>query len=282
VLPALITPFTRTGDLDLEAFAANLTTLTDRGIKGFLVGSSTGEGPYLEPGERAELVDAARDTLGRSPFLVSGVAAESLRLARKQVKEAAAGGADAVLVITPTSLARDRNDLVEQFYLDLADKSPLPVIIYSVPKYTAYEPPIETIAAVAAHENVLGMKDSAGNPVRKAQIVEAAGEDFYLFAGASKAITLSMAAGAYGAITASGNYAPELLLGLVKTARRSSAAATEAQAELTKLSTTVEEHGVAGIKVAAAAAGLEAGHLRRPLRPVPKRAADQIREAMGV
>ena len=63
LLPALVTPFTRSGDLDLAAHRYNLTFLTSQGIKGFLIAGSTGEGPYLEPGERLSLLEVARDTL---------------------------------------------------------------------------------------------------------------------------------------------------------------------------------------------------------------------------
>lgn len=281
MLPALITPFASNGNLDLDAHAANLATFHERGITGFLLGGSTGEGPYLEPGERLALLETARSTLGTTPFLMAGVMSESFRGAMSQIAEAAEGGADAVLVLTPTSLIRGREEYVEGFYKDVAKASSLPVLLYSVPLFSAYEPPIETIARIAAFDNIVGMKDSGGNPARKAQIVEAVGEDFSLYAGSSKAISLSIAAGAYGSITASGNFAPELLQHLVRKARRSATSATEAQAQLTKLSLAVEEHGIPGVKVAAETAGLNAGSPRKPLKKLPKRASDAVRKAMG-
>lgn len=282
MLPALITPFTSGGNLDLEAHASNLEALSERGITGFLVGGSTGEGPYLEDGERRQLLETARATLGNTHFLLSGVVAESLRSAVQQATEAAEGGADAVLVQTPTALTRGRDEYVEGFYKDVAKASALPVLIYSVPLYTAYEPSIETVARIASFDNIVGMKDSGGNPARKAQIVAAVDEDFVVYAGSSKAISLSIAAGAYGSITASGNYAPELVQGLVRKARRSATSATEAQAQLTKLSLAVEEHGVPGVKVAAEAAGLTAGSPRKPLKKLPKAKATLVRKAMGL
>ena len=282
MLPAVITPFTGSGNLDHKAHASNLSTLSDRGITGFLLGGSTGEGPYLEDGERAALLETTRETLGSTPFLISGIVAESVRMAIRQIDEAVAGGADAVLVQTPTTLTRGYDEYVEAFFKDVAKASKLPVLIYSVPLYTAYEPSIETVARIAAFDNIVGMKDSGGNPARKAQIVEATEEDFIVYAGSSRAISLSMAAGAYGSITASGNYAPELVQGLVRKARRSATSATEAQAQLTKLSLAVEEFGVPGVKVAAEAAGLTAGSPRKPLKKLPKANATQVQAAMGV
>ena len=277
-MPALITPFTGNGNLDLDSHEANLSTLSDRGITGFLLGGSTGEGPYLEDGERKALLETA---LGNAPFLVCGIVSESLRGTMRQIDESVAGGADAILVQTPTALTRGRDEYVEGYYKDVAKASELPVLIYSVPAYTAYEPSIETIARIGAFDNIVGMKDSGGNPARKAQIIEATSDDFVVYAGSSRAISLSMAAGAYGSITASGNYAPELVQGLVRKARRSATSATEAQAQLTKLSLVIEEHGIPGVKAAAEATGLKPGSPRKPLKRLPKRTADALQKALG-
>jgi dihydrodipicolinate synthase/N-acetylneuraminate lyase len=281
MMPALVTPFTGNGNLDLDSHEANLTALSDRGITGYLLGGSTGEGPYLDDGERTALLETARSTLGNAPFLVCGIVSESLRGAMRQIGESIEGGADAVLVQTPTALTRGRDEFVEGYYKDVAKASELPVLIYSVPIYTAYEPSIETIARIAAFDNIVGMKDSGGNPARKAQIVEATSDDFIVYAGSSRAISLSMAAGAYGSITASGNYAPELVQGLVRKARRSATSATEAQAQLTKLSLVIEEYGIPGVKAAAEATGLKPGSPRKPLRKLPKRTATALQEALG-
>jgi 4-hydroxy-tetrahydrodipicolinate synthase len=182
-MPALITPFTGNGNLDLDSHEANLSTLSDRGITGFLLGGSTGEGPYLEDGERKALLETARSTLGNAPFLVCGIVSESLRGTMRQIDESVAGGADAILVQTPTALTRGRDEYVEGYYKDVAKASELPVLIYSVPAYTAYEPSIETIARIGAFDNIVGMKDSGGNPARKAQIIEATSDDFVVYAG---------------------------------------------------------------------------------------------------
>ena len=84
-----------------------------------------------------------------------------------------------------------------------------------------------------------------------------------------------------GKITASGNYAPELVQGLVRKARRSATSATEAQAQLTKLSLVIEEHGIPGVKAAAEATGLKPGSPRKPLKRLPKRTAEAIPKALG-
>ncbi len=112
VMPALVTPFTSDGELDAESHRHNLRTLADMDVEGFVIAGSTGEGPYLDPGERADLVAAARDELGDDPFLMCGIAAQSLRQATAQVAEAHDAGADAALVLTPTTLVRGNDGAV--------------------------------------------------------------------------------------------------------------------------------------------------------------------------
>ena len=281
LLPALVTPFSRRGDLDLAAHAHNLSTLWARGIRGFLLGGSTGEGPYLEPGERRVLTTTARETLGRRAFLLCGVAAETTKAALAQVTEAAEGDADAVLVLTPTSLVRGRTALVVDFFRRVAERSPLPVFLYSVPGVTGYALPEEAIRSLMEHPNIAGLKDSGGDAVRIQRILFAAdAQDFLVFNGASASVSLAMGAGAHGAITASTNYATTLLADLTRRPGASPVRLSELQRRLNAVVTAVEAHGVPGTKAAAGFVGLEPGFPRRPLRPVGKAGLRRIEEAL--
>jgi len=283
IMPALVTPFTRGGDIDLDAHAHNVGALWGRGVRGFLLGGSTGEGPYLEPGERRSLIEAARQVRRRA-HLVCGIAAESLRGALSQIEEAAEGGADAVLVMTPTTLVRRRPDAVPPFFMDVADRAPLPVLMYSVPAVTAYELPTDAAIALSHHENIVGMKDSGGNAVRATEIVGRAADGFHLHIGASAALALSIGGGAFGAITASANYAPGLNIAVANAARRSARSAAPHQAVLTELSAAIERRGLGAVKAAAGAIGLEAGRPRRPMPPATaadRRAVTAALQAAG-
>ncbi|MEN8235086.1 MAG: dihydrodipicolinate synthase family protein, partial [Actinomycetota bacterium] len=138
-MPALITPFGRDDSIDTGAHRHNLALLTERGVRGFLIGGSTGQGPYLEPGERSVLVRTARDELGEAPFLLVGISAQSVRQAIRQIRELDGAGADAILVVTPTFLLRADHGLVISFFHAVADASTLPVFLYTVPAVTSYE-----------------------------------------------------------------------------------------------------------------------------------------------
>ncbi len=275
-MPALITPFARDGDLDLEAHAGNLELLTDQGAQGFLLAGSTGEGPYLEGAERQQLVATARSTLGETAYVICGVTAESVRQAICQITEIAAGGADAVLVLTPTTLARGNHDAVALFFIEVADASPLPIYLYSAPAVTAYEIPVETVQLLAPHPNIIGMKDSGGRPVRIQEMSRSIDEPFMMFSGASRALALSLAAGGYGAISACSNYAYRFVDELIEAAGVSTSRAERLQSELTALIGPIEAHGIVGTKAAAGAMGLNVGFPRLPLRPLPDETVAEI------
>lgn len=261
-MPALVTPFTVRGELDLKAFQGNARILAEIGMEGFVIAGSNGEGPYLEPGERSKLVKALRR---RKTHLMVGIAAESTRMARAQIGEAEDSGADSVLVMTPTSAARGRDDAILNFYKALADESTLPLYLYSVPPVTAYSLPIAVVGQLARHPNIVGMKDSSGDVVRLQSIIDATPRDFILYSGTSKALTAAMAIGCHGAITGSGNYVPRLVLDTLAKAQADPASARRLQKRLSAISGDVEAYGVPGVKAATRAAGLESGYPRQPL-----------------
>lgn len=268
LLPALVTPFDRAGELDLDAHRHNLAHLSEVGIRGFLLGGSTGEGPLLEPDERAALTVAARKILGRRAYLMVGVVAESVHQASRQIETAAEAGADSALVLTPTTLARTSLAAQIRFYRAVADAAPLPVLLYSVPRNTGYALAEEGVTELASHPNIIGMKDSGGDAVRISRLAGLDSE-FMLFNGAAASVTLSLAGGAYGAITASTNYLPEAMIRLVATARRSPIRARPLQQAVGQAAQVIEAAGIGGVKTASTLAGLRPGAPRPPLAPAP-------------
>ena len=280
-MPALITPFDDEGNIIFEAHSHNLRLQRARGAEGFVLGGSTGEGPYLEAGERALLVAEARAELGEGVYLVCGVAGQSVRQARAQVEESATGGADAALVLTPTSLARGNHTAVIRFFEAVAETAPIPIFLYSVPAVTGYELPIDSVSILAQHPSVIAMKDSGGRPIHMKELSQTTPDDFLLYSGSSSTVVKAIAAGAVGAITASGNYAPELLSALVMSARSSVSAAEPDQVRLAEATRDIEAFGVAGTKAAAGAAGLWTGIPRRPLHPIPRNELARIAEIVA-
>lgn len=272
-MPALITPFTRSGEIDEEAHRHNLGFLTEEGIKGYVLGGSNGQGPYLEPGDRGRLIEVGRR---RKTYLMCGIAAESTRMALAQVEEAEGAGADSVLVLTPTTVARGRDDAILGFYREIADRARVPLFIYSVPAVTGYSLPVELVEKLARHDNIHGMKDSSGDVVRLQTIVETTPEGFLLYSGASRALSAAIAVGCYGAITGSGNYLPGLVLETMAAAKEDPARARRLQKRLSRISAEVEAQGIPGVLAAARAAGLDPGYPRLPLTRLSRGAETSI------
>ena len=267
IMPALVTAMDDKGDIDTDAHVGNVGVAIDAGAQGALIGGSTGEGPYLERGERSKLIVSVRKTFPEL-IIVAGISAESNRQAERQICEVADAEADAVLVVTPTTLARGRREWVVDYFETLADSSPLPVILYTVPNVTGYELPCESVAELAGHHNIIGMKDSGEDTARLDAIGQIMGDSFVVYAGSSRVLSDSVARGAYGAITASSNYAFATVSDVV-------AGDADAQNRLQSMVSVVEAHGIPGTKYAASLIGMNPGAARLPLRPLsPEAEAD--------
>ena len=263
LVPALITPFDTGGELDLDAHRHNVRFLAQQGATGFLVGGSTGEGPYLEPGDRDHLATTVRQEVPDA-FVLCGIHMESVRQATARIAEVHAAGADAALVITPTTIIRGANEAVASFYVDVAEAAPLPICLYTVPAVTGYELPVDDIRRLSAHPAIAGMKDSGGKLERVVEVSETLSQPFYMFIGATRIV----GAGAYGAIMSCSNYAWPIAAHLGEAALESNGEVAGYQARLTALTSAIEPLGRPATKAAAAMVGMRPGVPRRPLRPL--------------
>jgi len=270
-MPALITAFDAGGNIDADAHGHNVSVAVAAGADGVLLAGSTGEGPYLEPGERKLLCSITREAFP-DLTIVCGIFAETDRSTESQIAEAADGGANAVLIVTPGTLVRDRHQTITDFYRRIADSSPLPIFLYTVPRVTGYELPVGSVAELANHFNIVGMKDSGGDVSRLSALSGTLNRGLIVYTGSSKALADSSGRGAYGAITASANYAYPLVESAASGNR-------EAQVTLVEITTVVEQFGVSGTKFAASLAGMNPGASRLPLQPLDSGAKQSITKA---
>ena len=127
----------RTGDVDRDAFGANVRAHLDAGMAGIVVTGSTGEAALLDERERMALVETARELVPSDRLLIVGTGAESTRMARRYASLAAERGADAVLVVAPHYYgAKAMNaSALRAHYSAIADESRVPVLLYNIPKY---------------------------------------------------------------------------------------------------------------------------------------------------
>ncbi len=272
VFGPVVTTFDATsGDLDLPGFEANLRAHLAAGLHGVVVAGSTGEAVLLDEAERERLVEAARAVTPRDRLLIVGAGAEATRTVVRRSRHAASVGADAVLVVSPHyySAAMTVDALLEHFRR-VADESPIPVLLYNIPKYVGFALSPEIVTTLAAHPNIVGIKDSSGDRDLVAGYVGAQGDGFSVLTGSGTMYQASLAAGARGAILAVALFAPELSLAVFDAmARGDAAGALAVQARLTPpAATIVGAMGVAGVKAALDVVGLRGGLVRPPLTPL--------------
>ena len=165
VLGPVISTFHETSeDLDVASFTRNVQAHMLAGLHGVVVCGSTGEAALLTEDERRVLLEAARGVLPSDKTLVMGTGAESTRHTLRRCADAKLAGADAVLVVAPHYYSSSMNlEALRGHYRTVADKSPLPVILYNIPKYMHFALPAKLVAELARHPNVVGIKDSSGD-----------------------------------------------------------------------------------------------------------------------
>jgi 4-hydroxy-2-oxoglutarate aldolase len=268
IFAPLTTPFAASGDIDTTAFAANIRAHLDSGLHGVVIAGSTGEAALLDEAERSSLVEVAREVVPKNKAVIVGAGAESTRFAIRLAKNAAARGADAVLVVAPHYYGSAMTaDVLLRHYRAVADASPVPVILYNIPKYMHFAIPAAVVAELAKHPNIIGIKDSSGNREIIAGFAESKSAKFSLLSGSGAMLQYALGLGGTGGILGVSLFAPSLALGILSAMKRGdTAAATEAQEKVAPLHMKiVADMGVAGVKAALDAIGLTGGALRPPL-----------------
>ena len=280
VLPPITTPFDQTtGDVAPEAFKQNVSRLLAEGVAGIVVSGSTGEAPLLEPDEQRHLVGLAREVMTDGGWLIAGTGAESTRQTIALSKAAAAEGADVVLVRAPSyfSAATSPATLVSHFRA-VADASPVPVLLYNIPKYTHLSLAPALLQQLTGHERIIGIKDSSGDP-KNVAAYRAAVPQWVIVVGGASLLFTALELGCQGGIVGVACFAPRLCVQLVREFEQGHRAAAGAlQERITPLDKEiVGKLGPAGVKAAMDAVGLYGGPVRAPLAPL----SDQDRERMS-
>jgi 4-hydroxy-2-oxoglutarate aldolase len=271
VLAPITTPFDAgTGDVALDRMRSNVRALIAAGLDGIVVAGSTGEAPLLEAEEQRLLIVTVRDVIPDGRWLVAGTGAESTRATIALTRAAAGEGADAVLVRPPGyfGAAHSPASLVDH-YRAVADASPVPVLIYNIPKYTHLPLDPGLLRQLTTHERILGAKDSSGDARNLAAYREAAPR-WVMLAGSASLLYQALELGCDGGIVAVACYAAERCAALVAAYRAGERTRAGAiQEVLIPLDREiVGKLGPAGVKAAMDAVGLYGGPVRAPLAPL--------------
>jgi 4-hydroxy-2-oxoglutarate aldolase len=283
LLLPVTTPFTTDEDIDADGLTSNIGKWSQSGIIGYVVLGSTGERVNLDEEEFVGLIEAARKAVPANLTFIVGAGQQSTRNTIKEVKRAATAGAQAVLVITPSFYkSAITQDALVKHYNEVANASPVPVILYSMPDLTGIKIAPETAAQLSEHQNIIGMKDSSNDVATFAQTVKLVGEDFAMMIGNGTVFSEALEAGAWGGILAVGCAAPELCIEIYQAVSAGELdRAAPLQEKLAPLARAVTKtYGIGGLKAAMEMAGYAGGAVRAPLRTPTETALAEIKQLL--
>ena len=280
-LTALVTPMQPDGSIDEASYARLIDWQIDQGTQGIVPVGTTGESPTLTHAEHKRVVELAVATArGRVPVIAgagSNATAEAIDLAL----HARHAGADGVLVLTPYYNKPTQEGLVRH-YTAIADAAALPVVIYNIPGRCVIDMSVETMARLAAHEHIVGVKDATANLSRPLHTTRACGEAFIQLSGEDHTALAYLAAGGHGCISVTANIAPALCAQMhAAWARGALREAMEIQAVLLPLHDAMFlESNPSPVKYAASLLGFGSNIVRLPLVPVSDATAARVADAM--
>ncbi len=283
VFPPIPTPFDAAGDVAYDALSANLERWNSHDLAGYVVLGSNGESVYLTEAESLRILETARQAIPPHKVMIAGTGRESTRETIRFTAQAAQAGADAALVLTPRYFdGRMTPAALINHYAAVAIGSPIPVVLYNVPKFTHVDVDAATIAHLSGLQNVAGIKDSSGNVAKLANIVRLARPDFQVLVGTASVFFAGLALGAVGGVLALANVAPQQALEiyrLYQAARWDEAA--ELQRQMLPVNDAITaQFGIAGLKAALDMLGYYGGPVRSPLRPLSDDEAQSLRSVL--
>jgi 4-hydroxy-2-oxoglutarate aldolase len=279
----IATPFRDDGTVDERALAANVSRWMTTPLTGLVVLGSNGEAASLEDDEADRVVEIVRAGAPASRPLIAGTGRESTRATIAATRRAAAAGVDAALVRTPSFFKPQMTtDAFVRHFTEVADASPIPVLLYNVTLYTGVNLLPDAVERLAVHPNIVGIKESGSDIGQIAEYVARTPSDFTVLAGSATTLVHALFAGCDGAILALASLAPAECVSLAALVREKRLEeATALQRRLMPLARSVgSTYGVPGLKAALELIGYAGGAPRPPLRPVSSEVVDIIRRQL--
>jgi 4-hydroxy-2-oxoglutarate aldolase len=279
----LATPFAADGSLDAGALARNVEKYLASPLTGLVVLGSNGEAAQLEDSEADLAIKTVRAVMPKNRPLLAGTGRESTAATIAATQRAADLGVDAVLVRTPSFYkGQMTTDAFVRHYTQVADRSPVPVLLYNVTIYTGVNLLPEAVSILSRHPNIVGMKETNSDMAQLAEHLSRSAEGFTVLAGSGATYYSALALGAHGAILAVAGVAPRRCVDIFNAVR--DGRFDEARALHQKMAPLTKSVGalfaVPGLKAALDLCGYEGGAPRPPLQPPSKAAIDLIRDQL--
>jgi 4-hydroxy-2-oxoglutarate aldolase len=268
IIAPVPTPFAVSEELALDKLAQNLSHWSKTRLSGFVLLGSTGEFVYLTTDEKKAVFEKAREAIPKDRLMLAGTGSESTRETVALTRWAGELGADFAMVVTPAYYKRAmRPEILRAHYIEVAEKSPIPIVLYNVPIFTMLNMEAELAVELASHPNIVGIKDSSGNLLQLQEICRLAPEGFAVLTGAGSLLLASLTVGASGAILAVANVAYDLCVDLHEAFDQGDLArARQLQSRLVPINRAVTtDYGIGGLKALLDRLGFYGGPPRSPL-----------------
>ncbi len=278
----IATPFA--GDkIAYDKLQANLEKYNKSRLAGVVVLGSNGEFALLSHQEKVELVGFVRKHLAADKKVIAGTGCESTMETIQLTQEAAAAGADCALIVTPWYYKGNMTDAVlEAHFTEVADTSPIPVMLYNMPRNAGVNMSAGLVAKLAKHPNIVGVKDSSGDIVQIASIINNTPKDFSVFAGSGSFLYATVALGGVGGTLAVANILPDMCVDIYEAAAAGRhEEAKELQMKILAANAAVTTRwGIAGLKAALDMLGYYGGQTRKPLQPMAESQLPELRKVL--
>jgi len=280
-LVALITPMRPDGSLDEAAYARLIDWQIEQGTEGLVPVGTTGESPTLSHEEHRRAVEIAVQAAAKRVPVIAGAGSNSTDEAISLARHAARVGADAVMLVTPYYNKPSQEGLYRH-YMAVADAVDLKLIIYNIPSRCVIDMSVETMARLAQHPNIVGVKDATANLARPLHTRRACGAGFIQLSGEDHTAVSFLAAGGDGCISVSANLAPRLCADMHEAWRegRVEDAITIQDTLLPLHDALFCEPSPGPVKYGASLLGFSSPFCRLPHAPITEAAEARVRTAM--
>ncbi len=282
IFPPITTPFVN-GKVAHDKLASNIEKWSLTGLKGFVVLGSNGEYVSLSEKEKRTVIDIVVQSAADKMLIIAGTGCESTVETLRLTEDCAKLGAHAALVVTPHYYGgRMGEAALMKHYSEVADHSPIPILLYNVPKFTHINMAADFIAGLSQHPNIIGLKDSSGNVIQLGELLNAVAKDFNVMVGTAGVLFSGLTIGCAGGVCALANVAPEAcvkIFDLVKEGELK--AARELQLKMLPVNQAVTAvYGVPGLKAALDMLGYFGGDPRLPLLPSSEKEITELKEIL--
>lgn len=273
-----VTPFKPNGKIDEEALRTCVNFWVEGGLHGLVACGSNGEAPYLSREERKKVIEIVVDEANGKAPVIAGTGSISTWETIIFTRDAKELGAAAALVVTPFYFKLSKREIYEH-YKTILEAVDLPMILYSVPKFTGFDLDVAVISQLTSeYENVIGVKDSGGNIGRITETIRLVGDKISVLAGTADLTLPTLILGGKGAIIAVANVIPKMCSLLFKSfKRRDYEEASKLQREIAHINEILMRYNqLSTIKEALNSLGLPVGYTRKPALPLGEKERKEI------